>query len=179
MDKWPIKSFDGSSVSKGDDFYLYDKPPKPPAMPCRWFLIFGDVLAPPSRDRAARGRATAANRTESGPRAPASPDHFLKCNARDGLLLRFSRQCILAVAISDSCRDCCRDFSSCSGPAVLPARRARAGVPEDGTRHPQDTVLAKTTVFSRCFDVLFACCAAGTHFVHLSFRVKSAFPMAS
>src|SRR6267142_744309 len=64
-------------------------------------------------------------------------------------------------------------------PRFLPARRARAGVPEDGTRHPQDTVLAKTTVFSRCFDVFFACCAAGTHFVHLSFRVKSAFPMAS
>jgi hypothetical protein len=32
------KSF-GGLVSKETIYLLYDKPPKPPAMPCRWFLI--------------------------------------------------------------------------------------------------------------------------------------------
>jgi hypothetical protein len=65
--------------------------------------------------------------------------------------------------------------------AAIPARpvNARPGVPDDGTRHPQDTMPAKTTGFGWYFGALFACCAAGTHFVHLSFRVKSAFPLAS
>jgi len=34
-----------AAQSQGDDLYLYDKPPKPPAMPCRWFLICGYRIA--------------------------------------------------------------------------------------------------------------------------------------
>ena len=46
----------------------------------------------------------------------------------------------------------------------------------DGESDPEDTPPLKVSGFRRSFGALFGCCGAGTHFVHLSFRVKDAFP---
>ena len=51
-----------------------------------------------------------------------------------------------------------------------------SGAASDGESDPGDTPPLKVSGFRRSFGALFGCCGAGTHFVHLSFRVKDAFP---
>jgi hypothetical protein len=55
-----------AAQSQGDDLYLYDKPPKPPAMPCRWFLICGYRIA--GRAGPTRPRRTGATNQRKGSR---------------------------------------------------------------------------------------------------------------
>jgi hypothetical protein len=133
---------------KGDDFYLYDKPPKPPAMPCRWLLIYGDRVC------------AAAGGFGSGQPAPSR-------GAGESGRRRRTRQARRELSGRDRLRD----------PGV--PLSGTPGAVRNGIRHPRATLRRKTTVFCRCFDALFACCDAGTHFVHLSFRVKDAFRVAS
>ena len=91
--------------------HLDAKPPKPPAMPCRWFLISGIGKFE------ARPEKTPAPQQQSNPRRRGAPN-------RSTVELRCEME--------------------------TPAN----------TGH---------------FPAFFACCGAGTRFVHLSFRLKSAF----
>jgi len=118
-------------------------------MPCRWFLIFWE-----QRGAAALLRLV-----------PERDGHPLRAVMPRGAAK--PRRLQAATAAGDS-------------QAILdPSPNEAPDVTNDGTRHPQDTVLLKTTGFRRSFGALFGCCGAGTHFVHLSFRVKSALPVAS
>jgi len=98
------------SFEKSLNLYLNAKPPKPPAMPCRWFFVF-----------------------RQGKYAAVGP-----------------------ATISRACRSLLR----CGGCAE--------------SKHRIITVV-EITVSIRHFAALISCCGAGTRFVHLSFRVKSAF----
>src|SRR5215831_3189576 len=129
-------------------------------MPCRWFFALGGrkTLGPAPRFAQSRQRY---------PRIWTAARAGAEIPQEQGKVLWLSRRR----------RSLVRQAPNQGSSPVASGARPFARTTDRVTATPQ--CLQKRSAFGNLMAALFICCGAGTYFVHLSFRVKSAFALKS